>query len=230
MSRTFDGTSGNYLNVETPVLTAPSMSMFAWYYSTSSAENQTLISIGGQNAAFTEARGFKLGILCSGGAYSKIYAETRQNNTIPRAESSANASGNVWQNGCGVWSGTADRRAYLNGGNKGLMSQTQGVTEADLKRTAVGLTRELGNFGGMIGQIAHPAIWNVALTDNEVAMLGAGISPLRVRPQNLVFYLPYLGRDGPEIDIINGRTLVVTGATASSNEPPLIRPQTSQSA
>jgi hypothetical protein len=83
------------------------------------------------------------------------------------------------------------------------------------------LTRELGNFAGIIGQIAHPAIWNVALTDAEVAMLGAGISPLRVRPQSLVMYLPYLGRNGPEIDIINGRTLAVTGAAASSNEPPV---------
>ncbi len=230
MSRTFNGTNANHLNVETPVVTAPPFSMFAWYYSTSSADNQTLISIGGQNATFTEPRGFKLALLCFSGAYQKVYAETRQNNTIPRAESSVAPSGNVWQNACGVWGGIADRRAFLNGGNKGTNTTSLTVTAGDLKRTAVGLSRELGNYAGMIGQIAHPAIWNVALTDDEVAMLGAGISPLRVRPEALVMYLPFLGRDGPEIDISAGRTLAVTGATASSNEPPFIWPQTSQSA
>ena len=227
MSRSFDGTSGNYLNVETPVVTAPPFSMFAWYYSTSSSQNQTLICLGGRNAAFTEPRGFKLAILSESG-YQGIYAESRQNNTVPRAVSSTVPTGSVWQNGCGVWAGIADRRAFLNGGSKGTNTTSLTVTAGDVLRTAVGLTRELGNFAGMIGQIAHPAIWDVALTDDEVAMLGAGLSPLRVRPESLVMYLPYLGRDGPEIDIARGRTLAVTGATASSNEPPLIWPQPAQ--
>jgi len=226
MSRSFDGTSGNHLNVETPVVTAPPFSMFAWYYSTSASGNQTLISIGGQNAAFTEARGFALTIgFSAGSGENSVVAESRQHNTRPKAKTSVAPTANVWQNGCGVWAGIADRRAFLNGGSKGTNATSQAVTAADLKRTAVGLTRELGNFSGMVGQIAHPAIWNVALTDDEVAMLAAGISPLRVRPEALVMYLPYLGRDGPEIDIINARTLTVTGATASSNEAPLIWPR-----
>lgn len=226
MSRSFDGSTGNHLNVETPIVTAPPFSMFAWYYSTSASGNQTLISIGGQNAAFTEARGFALTIgFSAGSGENAVVAETRQHNTRPKAKTSVAPTANVWQNGCGVWAGIADRRAFLNGGSKGTNATSQAVTAADLKRTAVGLTRELGNFSGMVGQIAHPAIWNVALTDDEVAMLAAGISPLRVRPQSLVMYLPFLGRNGPEIDISSARTLAVTGATASSNEPPLIWPR-----
>ncbi len=224
MSRSFDGTSGNYLNVETPVVTAPPFSMFAWYYSTSASGNQTLISIGGQNGAFTEARGFKLCLGFASGGENGVFAETRQNFTAPAAKTSVAPSANVWQNACGVWAGIADRRAFLNGGSKGTNTTSLTVTAGDLKRTAVGLTRELGNYFGMVGQIAHPAIWNVALTDAEVAMLAAGISPLRVRPEALVMYLPYLGRDGPEIDIIKARTLTVTGATSSNNDPPVIQP------
>jgi hypothetical protein len=70
-----------------------------------------------------------------------------------------------------------------------------------------------------LGLIAHPAIWNVALTDEEVAALGAGASPLTIRPWALVFYAPYLGRDSSEIDIVGGRILTVTGASASNTEP-----------
>jgi hypothetical protein len=85
-----------------------------------------------------------------------------------------------------------------------------------------------GSNVGIAGNIAHPAIWNVALTDAEVAMLASGLSPLRVRPQSLIFYLPTLGRDSPEIDIIGAQTFTVHGATASSNEPPFIWPQPAQ--
>ncbi len=36
------------------------------------------------------------------------------------------------------------------------------------------------------------ANWNVALTDAEVAALASGVSPLLVRPENLVRYRPLI--------------------------------------
>lgn len=42
----------------------------------------------------------------------------------------------------------------------------------------------------LTGDVACVAMWNVALTDAEIASLVAGFSPRRVRPQSLVFYAP----------------------------------------
>jgi len=45
------------------------------------------------------------------------------------------------------------------------------------------------------GGIAEAAIWNVALTTDEIAVLAEGVSPLLVRPESLVAYWPLLGND-----------------------------------
>ncbi len=42
----------------------------------------------------------------------------------------------------------------------------------------------------MTGQIAEVGIWNVALTDAEIASLADGMTCDKVRPQSLVFYAP----------------------------------------
>ena len=94
-----------------------------------------------------------------------------------------------------------------------------------MNRTTINAWNAGANVG-IAGNIAHVGIWNVALTDGEVAMLASGLSPQRVRPQSLIAYLPFLGRDSPEIDIVGGKTFTVNGATTSANEPRLIWPQT----
>jgi hypothetical protein len=40
------------------------------------------------------------------------------------------------------------------------------------------------------GDVSEAAIWNVELTEDELAMLRKGIKPIYVRPQNLIFYAP----------------------------------------
>lgn len=69
------------------------------------------------------------------------------------------------------------------------------------------------------GYLAHPAIWDVALEDSEVLALASGLTPLQVRPQNLKFYTPYLGRNTSDIDIAGKIALTTSGTTASPEEP-----------
>ncbi len=42
------------------------------------------------------------------------------------------------------------------------------------------------------GRIADAAIWNVALTADEIASLADGMTCDKVRPQSLVFYAPLI--------------------------------------
>lgn len=67
----------------------------------------------------------------------------------------------------------------------------------------------------MNGLISELGIWNVVLTDAEIASLAAGFTPDQIRPQSLQFYAP-LVRD--LIDVRGGRAITnVNGATVSTH-------------
>jgi hypothetical protein len=212
MSRSFVAASSHYLQVEQAAVTAAPFTMFCWYNIDGTATFNTLMAI--QRSA-TTAEWWRLRA-----RNGQPLLMLLQNNAAEfSVATSTSCSINVWQSACAVEYSSSNRAIFLNGAGKGTNTTTR--APASVNRTTVGMVRGTFAGEGTNGLIAHPAIWNAALDDAEVAMLAAGISPLRVRPQSLVMYLPHLGRDSPEIDIINARTLAVTGATASSNEPPV---------
>lgn len=45
-------------------------------------------------------------------------------------------------------------------------------------------------------QLSESAHWDVELTDDEVAALAEGVSPMHVRPEHLVEYRPPAGLTG----------------------------------
>ena len=62
------------------------------------------------------------------------------------------------------------------------------------------------------GSIAEAAVWNNALSDDDVASLAAGYTPDQVRPQSLQFYAPLIRtfqdlRGGLAISNVNGATV-----------------------
>jgi len=69
------------------------------------------------------------------------------------------------------------------------------------------------------GEAGHGAIWDVALTAQEIASLAVGASPLRVRRDNLIFYPPLNGQS-PEPDVVGTASGTVTGTTVVE-EPPI---------
>jgi hypothetical protein len=42
------------------------------------------------------------------------------------------------------------------------------------------------------GEVAGMAVWNAALTTQELDSLAKGFKPTRIRPQSLVFYAPLI--------------------------------------
>lgn len=71
------------------------------------------------------------------------------------------------------------------------------------------------------GLIAHMAFWDVELTAADAAMLAAGVSPLLVKPQNLITYYPL---DGLQ-EVMGGLTLTKTGSPALAASRPIYYPQ-----
>ena len=74
------------------------------------------------------------------------------------------------------------------------------------------------------GYLADVALWNIDLSDSDVAALAKGVSPLHIRPDYLIAYWPLAGRHDPEIDRVGGFQMTLVNApTFISNHPRLHR-------
>jgi hypothetical protein len=127
---------------------------------------------------------------------------------------------NTWHHACGVFAGQTSRSVYLDAAGK--QTGTVDVPLSDYNVTNIGVLGSgaiLGNYWD--GDLAHAAIWNVALTDAEVASLAIGFSPLFVRPQNLLAYWPLLRSDN---DIVGGYHMTAFNGPTWIDQPPIIMP------
>lgn len=106
--------------------------------------------------------------------------------------------------------GTAESSYVLNVAGSGS------ITSDAAGDFAIG-NRSSGTFDrGLDGRLAELAVWNVALSADEIASLAKGFKPNRIRPQNLVFVVPLLRSNQ---DIRNATTGTTTGATGGSDHP-----------
>jgi hypothetical protein len=195
--------------------------MACWFRSDDTTINQTLMCISDTG---TDVNYFRLSAM-GASAGDPVRADTTAT-TTGDADTTTGFSANTWHHACGVFAGTADRRAFIDGGSKGTDVVNEVPTGLDT--TAIGRLARLTPAGYTSGRIAEAAIWDVALSDVEVALLAKGYSPLFVRPASLTLYAPLLGNYSPEIDLIGARSLTVTGATKADHPrvfmppPPLV--------
>ena len=159
----FDDAQNEYLQVSTAVLSGPPITLACWFLSDSITLGQSLMSI-------SDSGGNDFFELFAAGATGGDPIEAWTN--AANAASTAGYSANVWQHACGVYAAQNDRRAYLNGGNRG--NDNTNLFPSGLDVTTIGVL-DLGpdNFGYMSGRIADARIYNRALTDTEVYQMYA---------------------------------------------------------
>jgi len=117
--------------------------------------------------------------------------------------------------GCAVFESTTDRRIYLDAGGK--VTNTDSLSSpSGLNRITIGYSDRATNALFFDGEIAEVGVWDISLTDAEVAILAEGFSPLFVRPDRLKFYAPIVRE---KIDIVGGLVLSDFGS-------PTIQPHT----
>lgn len=211
MSRSFGGS--DYLEYTGAILGVAPLTMACWVKPTSTALSGVAMGLGRTGTAShyfsLEVNGTVAG--------DPIEAVTRGTTRVVASTTTGYAAGE-WNHIAGVWASTTDRRAFLNGGGKGTNTTSQ--TPSGLNRTNVGTVTTNTRAAFFSGQVAFPAIWNVALTDDEIALLAAGAHPTTVRPDALVFFAS-LATPGStlEIDEIGGFDVAVTGATLADDPP-----------
>lgn len=206
MARDFTAGSSENLRVNSSPITAYPFSISLWFYADNGANTCSLCWIGDKDVS-NEYQGLRIG------SDEVIAAYSRNSSTFPAAFSSAAATLNTWQHAAGVFASASSRAAYLNGGNKG--TETTSVTiNNTYDRVTIGNQDDSTPNDYMDGRIAMVGIWSAALTDADVAVLGAGYSPLFVKPESLAIYLPIVGKYSPEIDLVGGLNFTVTGTSA----------------
>lgn len=123
-----------------------------------------------------------------------------------------------WHHIVGTYDGS-NIRIYIDGveENSAVASGSINTTTAPV-RIGAG-SGGLGTESPFDGEGGHGAIWNVTLTNQEIASLAVGISPLSIRRDNLIFYSPLNGQN-PEPDVVGTASGTVTGTTVVK-EPPI---------
>lgn len=156
--------------------------------------------------------------------YNDTVRAVTQNVTFGEAVTTGTFSPGSWFHACGVWSADNARAAYVNGGGKGTNS-TNITAPATPNRTMIGAYYYNSSVVGFVnGKVAEAAIWSLALSDAEVALLASGVSPLFVKPEALLAYWPLIIYDAvQEMNVVSHQTLGAANSPASYPHPPILR-------
>lgn len=151
---------------------------------------------------------------------------------IARTTASVVADGTTWQAiGAVADFGAGTLTPYLTGtGNQ--VAATYGSTTYVAGTPTI--PDQLGGWvdGGNVlrqydGRLAHAALWRAPLDSVDMLYLALGVSPLDIRPNDLVAYWPLLGIHSPEIDYgPYNMTVTITGSVPAytTSDAPMIPP------
>ena len=217
MALLFDDASSQYLSNANAIVTAVPCSMAAWVYKDDDANAGAIISVGA--SATTANMSLRYNNVEDVTAISRSVLESGD-----IATSSGAGSNNAWVHAAAVFRTSTSRDAYRDGGNKG--SNTAANTPLLLDQTFIGMTADNGSLGTNLfsGRIAEPAIWNIALSDDDLADLAKGYWPPMIRPDGLVAYWPLYGRASPEPDIIGAFDMTLNAGPTQVEHPRIIYP------
>lgn len=204
MARSFNG-STDYLTVASVPISAYPFTMACFFNTTDTTTAQGLI-------AFDSGAGNYHALLANGNVGGDPVGAASRISTYTAATSSTGYTSGTWHHAAGVWTSSTSRDAFIDGGSKG--SDTNSRLFDTMVNTDMGIFKSATGY--LTGSLANAAIWNVALTDAEIASLATGVSPLLIRPQSLVGFWPLVGNNSPETDFVGNNDLTVTGATAGA--------------
>lgn len=216
MSRDFNGTSA-LLSRSNGVTAAFPFSVSIWYRPTALTGTDKDLFSTHDNPAVSIAVRLTLSSFDSWKPVLYIYDGTYKG-VIATSVSTTNS----WQHAAIVVTSATNYSVFRNGGSKATGTTAVSLTPANLNRITLGRA-SFSASDYFTGQLAHCAVWNVALTDAEIEVLGAGLLPTKVRSASLTAYWSLSGKDSPEIDIVGRNDLTVTNATVSNEEPRIAR-------
>lgn len=202
--------------VDVAPVTGDPLVMACWINCSNIADEQAVMGI--YDASVTNEW---IVIFARGNASDKIASSVRSSAAgIQVANTTTAYSQNTWHHVCLVYATATNHSIFIDGGSKA--TNTGLVNPLNLDRVRIGRTGDSTPSGAFDGRIAEPVIWNASLTDAQVAELATGINPLRVKPENIVFYPPCFNvSSDPTIELIQGNDLTLDNTPATADHPPV---------
>lgn len=206
MARSFNGTNAS-LESSAPVTAVP-LTMACRFYPTTTPVG-ALIALG-VNGGTHRFQMFT-------GSVVPVSAFATDGTTSGQSDATGSISAGNWYHAAAVYSTTSNRLAYFNG--VAGTANTASITPTGINRLNIGAryNTTLGAF--CPAAIAEVAVWNVALTAEEIAAHAAGFSADQIRPGNLVYYQDLI-RDIR--DIRGGLTITEIGTATTFFDHPRI--------
>ena len=187
MGRTFIVASSQYLSVPSAVVSSAPFTISVWFYRTEEAASRFLFDIGVNGSANNR---WSLETTGNGEGYNKVRFTSRDT-TSATVVTDQDWSLNTWHHACVIEAASDDRSVYLDAQSPD--TDTGSRSPSGVNETYIAL-RHAG-VGFYEGYLADAALWSAALTDDEVALLAKGISPLLIRQDARVAYWPLLDND-----------------------------------
>lgn len=175
--------SSEALSLATAPVTAAPFTMACWFNSNDAASVYALMGVGDLSVLDNY---FLLGL--NGTVAPDPVQVVAADGSVGVGSTTTGFTAGTRHHAAAVITSPTSRAVFIDGGSKG--TDTTSITPTGIDNTKIGRIPRSGNFNYLDGSIAEAAIWNVALTDGEVAILGLGYSALLVRPASLVFYAP----------------------------------------
>lgn len=141
--------------------------------------------------------------------------------TTASADTTTGYSPDTWHHALAVVASTTSRTVYIDGGS--AATDTTSITPTGVDHLSIGYSADSTPFYGDT-TIAEVALWNVALSAEDAAMLAAGVSPLLVRPDALVSYFPLHDSSSTSMDVVGRYEATWTGTPAVADHPRVIYP------
>lgn len=208
--------SSQFLSAGSAVVTGPPATMGGFFKPTNITTAGVLVGVMEGGSTNNE-----LYILIAGTFGGDPIQAASKDTTTSGAVSTAGFIAGEWQHAVARFSSTTSRDAYLNGGNKG--SNTATSSPVNIDSTHIGSLNRPTDIFFFDGDVAEVFIYNVALTDAEIAWLGKGYSPLTLthRIKNLVLYKDLIRAiDRPNF----GPTLTNNNGATVATHAPVIYP------
>lgn len=210
-ARLFADASSQFLGNDTAPVTAAPFTMAIWGRSDDATVDQDAIWIGDKDVAdnFWTLR-FQGAVA---GDPLRFTVNSAAGGTS--ADTTTGYTANTWHHACAVEASATSHTIYIDGGSSAASTTSRSPAGAD--RINIGRRGDSTPTNYFSGDLAEAAVWNVALSAGDVALLAKAVSPFLVRPEALVFYCPIVGNYSPEIDQLGGLDMTVTGATKSAH-------------
>lgn len=222
MARSFAG-STDVLYAGLAIVTSYPFTIGCWFKIASAADgiNHALFGLFGGT---TSHQGAYMEVDDRSVNYFRLSMDVTDNSNWVQTRSPNLFDEGLWNSGIVIFTDATTRKVKLNNGSfqSDNTSRSPSVYE-----TVIGAYR--GPTGGIadnnLHTIAHCAIWDVALSDDDAFLFLNGRNPVTINQEHLKGYWPLTSNQSPEPDSSTGNhPMTVSGTTYSSSNPVITEP------